>query len=567
MRTVTAQASEPGNASAGRDGASWRHYATPSAIGVALILGYLAFIHAYGVNLPFWDDWNLGRYVILSAAGKLALPDLLTAKHNEHLVGVSFALMLLHHLATDYDTKSILYLSAALQFASLAILLALAWPLLPKDRRRGWHALLVSLTMLSLAPAWNILWGFQTAWYLITFFLLASLWFLSRSRQTQRASSAWLAAGALCALLASFSSVQGLAVWLAGAVFLYAATGGGRRALRDHHLQIWLGLTVAAVALHAWVTALTPTPHGSSREIFASIAADPLGLGRFMLATMSTVWGDRLGGKALYAGILIALLCSAGLVGGLASRQVARFAMPLALIVFGFAFALMVTIGRLRFGQPAALESRYSGYLLLAVAGSFLVLMVLTEKARFRRGVTGLRALVAALIVVPFISSAIIGLKTGRNWRLDRGVGAMILLNVDSEPRFKIERTICWSADIVLQQTPQLRALSLSTFARGDSAIPRQAADFRTPPPGFRSLLERRPNEQEALEQLWHAYVVGPDLRRAFPLSSPSMAADLVRWAAESAGGDHYLAPHLVAFAADYERLRNELAADAKLGR
>jgi hypothetical protein len=533
----------------------------PAVLTLMLMAGYLAYIHTYGVNLPFWDEWSLGEYMLRQQRDELTLLELLTAKHNEHLMGVSFALMLLHHLATGYDTKAILYLSAALQFASLGLLLMLASPLLPQSPRRGWHALLIWLMMLSLAPAWNILWGFQTAWYLITFFLLACLWFLSLATRTGRSfNGSAMAAAALCAGLASFCSIHGLAVWLAGGAYLYMSIGGGLRALRNRHFVIWTGLAIAVFALHAWITALTPTPHAPSRDAIASMLANPLDAGRFILAMMSTVWGDRLGAMALPAGTLIALLCLTGLVLALAPRQGGRFAMPAALMVFGLVFALMVTVGRLRLGQAAAIESRYSNYLLLAVVGSYLTIMFVTENERGRPAFAAARMVIVSLVVIAFVSAAIFGLKTGRAWRVDRGVGALILLNAESEPRFKIERTICWSAEIVLRQVPWLRSASLSTFGQGSDAIPRQAAVYARPTTSYQRLLDNRPEDRKALIRLWDVYVVGPDLRRAFPPTSPTMPTDLIRWAADSARGQHYLSRQLLDFAQDYERLRKELA-------
>jgi len=190
----------------------------------------------------------------------------------------------------------------------------------------------------------------------------------------------------------------------------------------------------------------------------------------------------------------------------------------------------------------------------------------LTDHLRARRPAMVLRLVLAVLVVVPFISAAIIGVESGRKWRADRGVGALILLDAESQPRFKIERTLCWNADIVLQQAPLLRASSLSTFAGGMSAIPRQAMVYAAPPPVFRELLERRPADRAALQRLWDVYVVGSDLRRAFTVGSPSMATDLIRWAAEAARGQHYLSPQLAEFAVEYEGLRDELGRAAGKG-
>lgn len=537
------------------------HLSVPAGIALVLIVAYLVFIQRFGVNVPFWDEWNLGKLVLRHSKGELSLFELLTVKHNEHLMGGAFALMLTFHALSDYNSKAILLLSAALQVAAIGLFLALGWRLLPGGRRRGWYALLISLPLVSLAPAWNILWGFQTAWYLITFLLLASLWCLSRAVTPGRSSGlSLIVLGSFTAVIASFSSVQGLAVWPAGAAYLYFALGGGRLALYDSRIVLWLVFALSTAALYVWVSSLTPTTHSTTTGVAALIAADPLALVRFTLAMLSTVWGDKLGAWATIAGAPIGLLIASGLLAALVARDRAELALPIALMTFGIMFALMVGIGRVRLGQAAAIESRYSGYLLLAAAGSVLALLHLTTNMASESRATAVRALLVALVVAPFVSAAISGLETGRQWREDRGIGAQILLDAENQARFKIERTLCWDAEIVLKQVPYLRSQALSTFAGGINAIPRAAARYAAPPATFLALFDRWPEERAALQRLWDVYVVGPDLRRAFPVDSASMPADLVGWAAGAARGEHYLAPRLAEFASQYERIRERLS-------
>jgi hypothetical protein len=535
------------------------------AAALALVAGYLLYIHRYGVNLPFWDEWTLGRYVLRLADGQLTLADLLIAKHNEHLVGASFGLMLMFHALSGYDSKAILYASAALQFASVALLLVLARPLLPAGSRRGWQALLLAAIMLSLAPSWNILWGFQTAWYLITFFLFACLWLLDRSRRESGGQAiAWLAVAALSAALASFSSIHGLAVWVAGAVFLFVGhPGGWRDALRSSPMRSWLVAFAAFMVLFGWVFTLTPTTHSTSSDLISAVTAGPGALAAFALGILSTAWGDHLGRLMFIAGGLVAALCVAAIVAAIRSADRSRFAFPLAVMAFALIFVMMVALGRFRFGSAAALEARYSLYVLLAVAAAYLMLISASEATRMQRRVAVWRALLAALMLALFVSSTAISLKTARGWRLDRGIGAMVLLNFDREPDLKIARSIHFDHELVRQQAARLRAHSLSTFADGASAIPPQAALYAKPPQSLIELWQRRPEDGAALQRLWEVYVVGGDLRQAFPMYGPRFPADLIGWAARSARGRHYLAPYLAQFAERYESMRDDLAASA----
>lgn len=126
--------------------------------------------------------------------------------------------------------------------------------------------------------------------------------------------------------------------------------------------------------------------------------------------------------------------------------------------------------------------------------------------------------------------------------------------------RFKIERAPCWNADIVWQPLPKLRARSLSAFA-GGPAVPQEAAIYAAPSAAFTRLIESRPPDRKAIERRWDVYVVGSDLRLAYPSCSPTIAPDLIRWSAEPTRGERHLATHLLDFAADYERIRADFAA------
>jgi hypothetical protein len=136
--------------------------------------------------------------------------------------------MLMHHLASSFDVKAILFASLVLQGCALLVLLKLSRPLVGPQAPTTWYLVLTAV-MLSFAPYTNILWGFQTAWYLVTLLLMLSL--LSLERAAGENDLRWLFVGAVAAVLASFCSAQGLAVWIAGAAYLAVRSGGLRRSL------------------------------------------------------------------------------------------------------------------------------------------------------------------------------------------------------------------------------------------------------------------------------------------------------------------------------------------------
>ncbi len=533
----------------------------PVTLALAALIGNALYISSFGVNVPFWDEWELGKFYERFYRGQLPMFELLTAKHNEHLIGIAFAVMLFHHLLTGFDVKAILYFNMALQVVSLALLLRMSRTSLPTDSRLWWHGLALTLLLLSFAPYTNILWGFQTAWYLVTVLLMLTLYCLVRSTSSTRPASLIFLA-AIFALLASFCSVQGLAVWVAGVVFLVTAREGRLISVpTDWRVRLWAACAVVGVGLYSLASSLTPTAGPTSRSAILAALADPLALAKFVLLALGTVGGDLPVRWSYATGLLVVLVAVMALAFALRSGDRARSALPVALIAFGATCILMIAAGRLPLGVGAARESRYSTYVLLLLAGTYLI---------FARGGVGAVARVPAVILArnvlvgliggSFVLAAYFALVHGHAWRTERGIGALVLLNYATEPSFRIERTLYGNAPFVVAQANFLQSTAQSAFSEGLSAVPSSACIFARPPAGYQEIIDNYPTERDALLRLWDAYVVGPDVRNAFPVGSNMFSFNIIRWASGAArDGGHYLSPALKDFAPHYERLYKTL--------
>jgi hypothetical protein len=237
--------------------------------------------------------------------------------------------------------------------------------------------------------------------------------------------------------------------------------------------------------------------------------------------------------------------------------------MPLALLVFGVAAAVLVAIGRLPFGEATAIQSRYATISLIALAGAYLILIRTSDELR-PPVAWFVRAAMILLVCCASIVSTHGAVQGGRDWRVEKGIGAMILLNAEREPRFKIERTLCWSADIVLEQARKLKSRSLSVFAAGSDAIPKEAMIYSSLPASLRMLQESHPAERTALQRLWDDYVTRPDLHVRIPVTSPMFAIDLIGWAAAFARSGNESASPLAEHAAAFARLDAEAGRDRR---
>jgi hypothetical protein len=529
---------------------------------VLLVAGWLAYIRAFGVNFPFWDEWELGKFYERFYRGQLSLVELLAAKHNEHLIGVGFAVMLLHHLATGFDTKALLYTDFALHLFAFALLLYGARHLLPRGGQRFAHVAIASLFALSFAPYTNILWSFQTPWFLIGALLMMTVVALGRVLENDRL--AWVLVAAGTATLASFCSVQGLAVWVAGTVYLLAGAGRPlRQTLRWRPFRVWMVCAVVGLVLYAAISRLNPSSGPSSLSASLTMLAQPWDLLRFVLLMLGNVAGYLRPRAAMFAGLVVALLLCAIAYTALRDQEPRRRAMPLALIAFAATFVAMVTAGRAPLGLEAARESRYSMYVLPILAVGYMV-MARGELGGVARVpfVLWSRAAFATVAVLAFVSSAHHALVHGHAWRTERGLGAIVLLDYDLRPATTLERLVYGNAEMVERQAGFLRATAQSTFRDGPAAVPAAVRVYLQPPASFVQLGREHPERQPALAALWQAYLGGPDVRSAIPPVAPDFPAKLVKWASGAArDGGHYLSPILKPYADDYARLSATLDA------
>ena len=306
--------------------------------------------------------------------------------------------------------------------------------------------------MVTWAQAENTLWGFQIAWYVVLICLMGTLAVLSRRQITMFS----LAVAAGIAVIGSYSSFQGLLIWVAGFVLLLYRGRGWRWP------TAWIALAVATASVYLYHLDSSPLSYyridpfahpGVVSKLFffslGNVAGKQLPIaslivpahGHVLLGTASP-WIISFGVVIFACGILaIASTMFSG------SRHSAG-PLGVALIVFSFGFDGLTAIGRGLYGYSAVSASRYTTYDLLALVGAYLVAINRTsidgrtvdladEEVESRErsrpyqvlqrvaAASGrvLPALVVACVVIQVVFGYYNGLSTGRD-RYDSAVRA-----------------------------------------------------------------------------------------------------------------------------------------------
>jgi hypothetical protein len=431
---------------------------------LAPVLATFWLINQYSVNMVWYDQWDDVQLLSYLYGGHLTLADL-WAQHNENRVFFPNLLVLALSYTTHFNIVIEDYLSG--------IMLVAATTLFVLAHRRAspstpWiYYCPVAIVMLTFIQGANTLWGFQVAWYIVLIGLAASLYMLDRPNLT------WLSFGGAvgAAVLGSFSSLQGLLIWIAGLLVLYH-----RRRSR--------------LAIFAWVAAAieTGTVYFAGFNVSAG-GADPSYLFKHPFGALKFFFfaiGDVIGvqNPASGAGTDVLVLLGLALFGisiWVIVNSIKRRSesggsvIGAALVCFGLLFAIFVAEARASAGL--GLASRYATFDLLIPVGCYLALI---DRIRFRQWkrtpLLVARTLLVSLIGVQVVLSIGNGLEFARGWHSTELLATDVTVNIDKASDPFVKQTLFPTSlpypDIPIREFAALaKTHRLSLFATSAPAV------------------------------------------------------------------------------------------------
>ncbi len=399
----------------------------------------------YGVDVPYWDQWDIAPFFERLARGSLSASDLF-AQFNEYRQFFPNLLFVALGRLTGWNVR--VEMLASLLLACLVAFNVRRLGALTSDGRdgRGLLFLPASLLIFSAVQYENWLFGVQVVYFVPVACVTAGLLAAYSERLGMRAS---LLACACLSVVATFSSANGVVCWLVLPVALLAARPGARAAAR-WWLPLWGACLVLCLAVYAHGYS-SPATHPATMEVLArpfdalvyllALAGGPLALGPRPLGLAVAVGACALGFYALACVYLLRFRRDAALV-----RRAGAWA---ALGAYSIVTALMVTAGRLGFGVAQSLSSRYTTYTLyLLVALVYLLPCVAGHAARGgrRAGREGLlrrlgAAAVVGLVLVHVVAFVLVvrhGAEPTRRARL-RAKACLLFIEAAPEERCLIE--------------------------------------------------------------------------------------------------------------------------------
>jgi hypothetical protein len=323
------------------------------------LVGLLWFVATFGVDIPYWDQWELVNLFKTVAEHRATFQNFFS-QHNEHRLLFPKLIFTILAFSSHWSIK--------LEFYSnifLAILLVLAIQKIAFDQTfehdRTFHltSIFTSLLVFSLVQVENWLWGFQLSWFLINLCLAIAL--LSLVNQTQPIWKKLFIAAVFCAI-ASFSSAHGLFTWLATLPTLIILWRNPQPMYRA--VFLWIGLFLVCASVYFWGYQ-KPGGHPDifyfwrhplmAVSYFLTLLGSPLLHG----SSLKPVFGLLVFGNFLF------------FIAWYLKHPSSRFAQDAApWISFGLftvLFDLVTTLGRAGLGVEQAMTSRYTSVSLLLV--------------------------------------------------------------------------------------------------------------------------------------------------------------------------------------------------------
>ena len=375
-------------------------------------LTVLVLIFMYGVNVPFWDQWQgVPPLIEKMKNGTLGLSDFF-AQHNEHRIFFPRLVMFGLALLTHWNIKVEL-------FTSWVLACICAYNLWRLSRVTGFGGsdtafwLLFAANVLLFTPlqSENWLWGFQIGFFLPLTAFTSLLWVVASSRT----SVAFLAA-ILFSMIGNFSIASGFIFWLLALLLLLFPHVRFNCQGRKGWLILFFLIFIGAQVLYLW-NYKKPAQHP---DLLMALRQP-----REAIEYILTYFGSAFALGTAFSPVNVAIVVGAILVilFGICVTYVLLYrkdyilverALPwIALCLFSLSTNILTTLGRMGFGTTQALSSRYVTFSVMMPVGLLFLIRLVFVHWRERNGTRqDLMPISAGIISVTAILAALLMLSS-----------------------------------------------------------------------------------------------------------------------------------------------------------
>lgn len=412
----------------------------------------LTFILFYGVNLPFWDDWNFVNIVVAAYDGEKFWEE----KHFFNYVAHRFIIPHLILISIGlFFSWNLIYAMLFGWFFLIGSIVFLYFLIKEHNPQFKWLIIPISAILFSPLQYENFLWAHTSlAWFLTMCSITASIYFLNKKKTS-------LPFAVTFAVIASFSTLLGLLIWPVGVISLFRKTKS---------MTIWLSCMTVVFITYFFnyfsekervvdgILVKIISPRIQFETLFTKDAYE------YILLYLSNGLETNLYFLQLLSGVLILIVILTTIVWSFKKfrNDKNRLVPWIQFGLIGIFAAIMTELGRigLRWGVPDT--SRYitmSNFSLIA----FIVIITIIifglgwQKKNIQRSI----ASVFLIFVIILSSSYYQGWIEGSNWHEARTMDLECI--TDSSREFKCPN-VFWRAEELVESATQLKERNLGPF-------------------------------------------------------------------------------------------------------
>ncbi|MDR2999671.1 MAG: hypothetical protein LBU89_00280 [Fibromonadaceae bacterium] len=341
----------------------------------------LTFVACFGVNLPFWDEWEIPLALNDVLERGLQFGDLWNL-HNEHRIFFPAMVYLLSAYFTDFNVKINMYIGWFFQSGIYLLVLLYFKKTIENEKHFIPWALCLGFIVFNFVQFENQLWGFQVGFFMCAFFIAATFYFLDSFLKTENIKYAILSL--IFGISAGLTSLQGLFVFPVALILLFLAN-------KKKYLFYTFLFTLLFFAIYFsdyQVATTEMTQHYVTKVydifkvFFVCLGAPLIKSFIFIHPTFPSIITATASAFnfVIILGFIFFIFCVCLVIYLFRKKQIKDFSFSICLIFFAFAFALAISFGRNGEDIGLALMSRYTTFTLLGYVGLILALIKLKPK-------------------------------------------------------------------------------------------------------------------------------------------------------------------------------------------
>lgn len=345
------------------------------AIGVLILVPaivMLVLLFRYSVNVPFWDQWSHVDLIDKARSGNLTLNDL-WAQHNEHRQLFPKVAVIVTQYFTGYNLKVHTFFNLIVALITFGLLATKVQHLFIKQKWVSFTAMAVMAWLFFSPIQWiNWIWSFQLGFFMAVFFVVYSLYLLSKPNVLENNVVFWVAI--LSGVGATYSLGNGVIIWFVGLVLLRAYGA------RPRHMIIW----VASASL----TSLSYFYHfhrSPDSLALVTVIKQPVAVARYVFIYLGRNLAYTVEG-AKWTGIVLLLVLLISIFVIYKAKRLKQIWFWLGLVLYVLATAFAAAVSRLNFGVEHAFVFSYTTIsVLFVIAVVMMALFALTLFAKTGR--------------------------------------------------------------------------------------------------------------------------------------------------------------------------------------